>query len=306
MLKRLVIVLWLLLIYSLPALTAAEFVQAVYNNSSNSVIVAVENDDITGTQIKVEIPGLSILKVDYDFQTYERFDLEGEVSTAREGWPELPVVSRTVLAPPTAHVRLVVNNVDSHIERNLSPFIVPDYEISENVDLAGEPDAEFLRYDGFWPPDPVMIGEPAILRGYRLVTIKMFPVQYNPSTGETRFNENFNCELVYEDGDAINPVQNPDRPRTSRYAYQAVKSLVVNPPPEPDRDDIQSGSYLYIVPEVNGVDNALAPLIEWRNRQGHKVVVEHLPNNANSGRIGTLIREAYNEWDNPVEFVALV
>ena len=63
----------------------------------------------------------------------------------------------------------------------------------------------------------------------------MFPVQYNPRTGEVSYNSDFDVELTYNDGEAVNPVIDPDRPRPSWYADQLLQSLVLNPPAAPKR-----------------------------------------------------------------------
>ncbi|HHE46574.1 MAG TPA: hypothetical protein ENL08_02580, partial [Bacteroidetes bacterium] len=228
----------------------------------------------------------------------------GEPSTTIVGWPDLPMISRALLIPPTGGVGIELKRVDYRLEEGLHPAIVPALDGTVDAELPGEPAQEFLDWDGFWPPEPVVVSEPAILRGYRIVQITTYPVQYNPATGVTKFNDRIDFDLVYG-GEGHNELLDPDRPRPSRYVKRALQVLVENPP-EPGRDDLLSGSYLYIVPEVNGVDDALEPLIEWRRRQGHNVVVEHVNNGANAGTISDLIEEAYEDWDTPVEFVALV
>lgn len=270
-----------------------------------TVTFFVTRDDELATGLNVTVSDIDIQAYQSNGKVFNKAQLEGAPVTASAGWPELPIISKVVLVPPTSGVHLKLKNIDYHIENDFEPFIVPEYD-SKSVygEVPGEPSNEFLSIDGFWPPEPVNVSEPAILRGHRLVSVNVFPIQYNPLTHETRFNDNVDFELVYE-GEGVNPVLNPEKPKTSIYAIRALQALAVNPP-EPSRDDWLSGSYLYIVPRVNGVDAALAPLIEWRKRQGHRVVVEHVDNNASANTIGNLIEEAYEEWEDPVEFVTLV
>ena len=272
--------------------------------TSDAVVVAVQRNDRMVTSMSMEISELDLESIEFSGERFDRFSLAGEPSTMTQGWPSLPMVSRAVLVPPTGGVNIELKQVDCRIEDGLQPAIVPPLNGSPDLNLTGEPAEEFLSYDGFWPPEPVMVSEPAILRGHRIVQITTCPVQYNPATGETRFNDRIEFNLVYG-GEGRNEVRNPERPRPSRYVNQILQALVVNPP-EPSRDDLLSGSYLYIVPEVDDVDEALEPLLEWRRRQGHKVVVEHVSNNATRNTIEDLIEEAYEDWDLPVEFVALV
>ena len=298
-------VILILSICVLPGFSMAATTQSIEHSPSSAVFVSVLNDDLSGIQVSAAVPEIAIDELEPDAEYAHLFEMQGEAYTARSGWPELPVVARTVLVSPTAHIRLEVNEVEFTIEHGYSPALVPEVSDGQFV-MDGGPDSEFLLHDGFYPPHAVSISEPAILRGYRLVSVNLYPVQYNPVTGETKLNRNFDFNIVYDDGEAVNPVLRPGRIPPSRYVKRILRNTLLNPPEELNRDDALSGSYLYIVPEVNGLDEILEPLIEWRKRQGHDVVVVHLPNNANAGRIGNAIDEAYEEWENPVEFVALV
>ncbi len=280
--------------------------------SRDVAVVAVTRDDAAATRLTIEVPDIDIQRVGwvqpntgFVGEAVSRVDAGLELTTPIEGWPELPMISRAVLVPPTAGVRLVVHDVESRLEENYTPFITPLQDGTADPSVTGEPSREYLDYDGFWPPEPVVMGEPAILRGHRIVRVSVFPMQFNRATGRMRFNDRVDFELVYE-GEGRNIVRNPARPRPSLYIHNILRSLVVNPPETPSRDDLQSGSYLYIVPDVNGVDDAIEPLLEWRRRQGHRVVVEEVHNHASQNTIRDLIQNAYDEWEVPVEFAALV
>ncbi|NQT34419.1 carboxypeptidase regulatory-like domain-containing protein, partial [bacterium] len=287
-----------------PVLLLSAVNHSTQIESSDAVILTVERDDQTATEIVLEVSSLEFQTFEFNGERCVRADIGLEPATVLEGWPELPMITRAVLVPPTAGVRLVVNEINSRIEKDFSPFIVPLQDGTADVDLPGVPTEEYLSYDGFWPPRPITISQPAILRGHRIVQVTIYPVQYNPATGEARFNDRVDFELVYE-GEGVNPVLNPDRPRPSRYIRRILEQLVVNPP-APSRDDALSGSYLYIIPEVDDIEEAMEPLLEWRNRQGHKVIVEYVDNRASINVISNIIDAAYDDWDPAVEFVALV
>ncbi|NQT34411.1 hypothetical protein HQ587_04405, partial [bacterium] len=304
MCKRLFILLLCISISLLPTFVLAALCSVSNNCSAEAVAVTTLRDNATATSLNVEVKDWTMQKIRSGDETFNRTTIGLEPKTVREGWPELPMITRAVLVPPTVGIRLVVNEINSRIEKSFSPFIVPPQNGTADVDLSGIPTNEYLSHDGFWPPQPVIISQPAILRGHRIVQVTVFPIQYNPATDEARFNDRVDFELVYE-GEGENPVLNPDRPRPSRYTRRILEQLVVNPP-EPGRDDLLSGSYLYIVPEVDGIEDAMEPLLEWRNRQGHKVVVEYVDNRASVNVISNIIDEAYEDWDPAVEFVALV
>ena len=281
-------------------------VHTVEGTESTASMVSVTRDDGIVTHLTVEVADFEMQKVDFNSENLDRFTIGLEPRTVREGWPELPMITRTILVPPTAGIHLTVNEITSRIERGFNPVITVPQDGSFDLDGSGIPSDEYLNYDGFWPPDPVVISQPAILRGYRLVQVTIYPVQYNPSTGEMRFNDLVDYQLDYN-GIGENIVINPSRPRPSSSIHRILESLVINPP---TRDagvaDSDRGSYLLIYPDVNGVDEAIQPLVEWRARQGWEVHTAEVRNRAGTGTVKDIIEEAYEEWDRPPEMVALV
>ena len=266
------------------------------------VSVTLNEDTPEVTSLTIQIDNFTIQPIEIEDESFDLITLGIEPTISLEGFPDLPFVARCILVPPQSDIRLELGNIVSHIDHNVQPVIAPR-EINGEFEPVGESTA-FQEYEGFYPPDPLVVSEPAIIRGNRLVNFRFYPVQYNRSTGETRFIDNIDFSLIYE-GIGENIVVDPDRPRPSLNAHRAVSQLVENPPPELNRDDVQSGSYLYIVPEIRDIELTIQPLIEWRRRQGHRVAVEYVDNNAGANTIHDLIEEYY-ESDDPVEFVTLV
>ncbi|MDP8228872.1 MAG: C25 family cysteine peptidase, partial [Candidatus Electryoneaceae bacterium] len=307
MLKRLICWSFVLVISLTPAmLCAAESGLTPDEMTASAVDIATVRDDATSTRLTVDASQRELTQVEFDGETFDRAMIGLEPTTSVAGWPELPMIPRMVLVPPTADIRLVVHNIDSHIERDYHPFILPVQDGTVPADQPGIADVEYAQYDGFWPPEPVVVDEPVILRGHRMVRVTLFPMQYNPSTGETRYNEDVDFELIYE-GTGSNIIENPNRQLQSTTYNRMVDKLVVNPPRRDNPQNPVSGSYLIIYPDNDQVEDAIQPLIEWRARQGWEVHPVRLDGNPNNSTIKRdIIQEAYEEWDNPPEMVALV
>jgi len=268
---------------------------------SSPVSVRCEAVSSDKFEISVNVTSLSHEKVSAATATYDLFTIAGEPTTSREGWPDLPVIVRTVLIPPAGNPEVILGTVVSRIEQGFTPVPAPaPDQDSYSLSLATE---SAQQMTGFWPPNPVEVSEPAILRGYRILSVRIYPIQYYQQTGETKFNDQVDFELGFS-GHGANEVVNPDKPRPSIYASRLIEAMALNPP-APGRDDILSGSYLYIVPRVNGVADAMAPLLDWRRRMGYRVAVAEVANNAQVAAIGDIIQDAYDS-DDPPEFVCLV
>ncbi len=256
----------------------------------------------THYQLSIASPAVKSEKVETSTGQYDRFTLSDELTIGRPGWPDLPVISRTILIPSTGAVNLKITNISTKEEAGLRPLAAPPADFDDFT--SGIPSTEFLSSSGWFPPEPVIVDEPAIMRGYRLVTTYTFPIQYNTATGLTRYNEDVEFDLEFN-GIGTNEVSDASRIPPSYSARKALENMVVNPPRFPDRDEILTGNYLYVVPNVNGVDQAITPLIEWRRKMGHSVAVAHVAADANSATIRNTIINAYQS-NSPPEFVCLI
>ena len=269
---------------------------------SSAVSYELTQASSTKFHLSVATPTITSEQVATPVGTFDKFELAGELTLGRPGWPDLPVISRTILMPPTGAAKLNVTKITSRDENGFQPIVAPPAEV-EDV-MAGVPSEDYLITDSWFPPEPIVIDEPAIMRGNRIVTVYTFPIQYNPATGQTRFNEEIKFDLEFE-GNGSNEVANPSRIPASNAVQRALENMVINPPQVPVRDDILTGNYLYIAQGLQSVDDALRPLIEWRRRMGHTVSVAHVNPNASVATIKAIIQNAYDS-DSPPEFVCLV
>ncbi|MCF7809494.1 carboxypeptidase regulatory-like domain-containing protein [bacterium] len=252
---------------------------------------------------------VDILDLDIQAETQSGFErnyitIAGEQNAGAPGFPELPHISRLVVVPPTSHIELSWTGDISRMISATPPSIVTYDDPGSNSALFQPPD--ITTQSGFWPEQVVEMGKPAIMRGIRVVRITVNPVQVDPLTGDLKVWENINVKLNFTAGEAINPVVNADRPRPSKIATRLLRSLVVNPEAI-RRDDGKSGSYVYIIPEYNGVREAIEPLINWRKRQGYPTEVIVISDDDDSNvDVKHAIEEAYFEWEIPPEYICLI
>ncbi|HHE47127.1 MAG TPA: hypothetical protein ENL08_05440, partial [Bacteroidetes bacterium] len=279
--------------------------------------VILREADESSARLKFDLGNLSHDRLLIDQEEYDRFVIEGESDAGPEGWPQLPSLARFMLIPPRAGVGLRISGLKTRIERGINPIPrqAPAREGEPELLQADSPDPRVgelyidrasLEYEGFWPPEIVRLGKPAIMRGYRIIPIIINPLRWNPRSGEMEIVESVDIELDFNsDENMVNMVENPDRPRPSPSVDRMISQLVMNPPP-PRRDDPRlGGSILYVIPNRNDVEEALEPLIEWRRRMGWTVDVMRAQGPAQNN-IRSAIQEAYEEWDVPPEYVVLV
>ncbi len=298
-----------------PAALGLTGIPDIAGNQDVSVTLVEANN--FSAQLEFKIENLEHEQLFIGNDSFDKYVLDGETDAGPTGWPQLPSVTRFMLIPPQSGVSLNISNLKTRIERDVKPLPRQAPSRQDEVELSVGTSPDFdpndlyidpanLEHDGFWPPETARLGRPAIMRGYRIIPIIINPLRWNARTGEMEILESIDIQLDFTtDENRINLVEDPERPRPSVSVDRIISQLVMNPPP-PRRDDPQvGGSILYITPDRDDVEEALAPLIEWRRRMGWTVELMRAENQA-ANSIRNDIIEAYEGWDVPPEHVVLV
>jgi hypothetical protein len=264
----------------------------------------VLKDNAEATRLRFEINRLDFTVVPTDSGKMNAIRAGDEPTISHPGLPDLPMISRVILVPPTSGIHLNITQSESSIRRDLRPMNAAPESGEESAVIAAR--SELFSGDGFFPPEPIQIGKPAIIRGWRVVPVTFFPVQFNPSTGETRINDRTECELSYS-GLGENIVRDPDRPRPSRYVDRLLRSVAANPPPPRDEVEV-GGSIVYVLGSGRNWDDLLdeiQPLIDWRCRMGWTVETIRVQHPEEADEVKDALQDAYDEWETPPEYIVL-
>lgn len=230
--------------------------------------------------------------------------IEGETHGAELGMPELPHITRLIAVPFDANVTVEwTSDVDQILQAN-SPMIVS--RTSESGQYQFPQSTRIRESNWVFPESEVEIGTPVIMRGIRMVNLTINPVQYDSRTNEFTIRKNFNITLKFDREDAENVVVNPLRPRPSKTARKLAARMVINPEDISEITAESNGTYVYVIPDYEGVAEAIAPLVNWRLRQGYPTQIITIEEDASNVDVRRLIQDAYYEWDIPPEMITLV
>ncbi|HHE46421.1 MAG TPA: hypothetical protein ENL08_01790, partial [Bacteroidetes bacterium] len=256
--------------------------------------VNAENDQ--RLSVSFDAGDLTMRNLEMRGQQHVEFTLEGEGRLTDAGLPLLPAVSRYVIVPPRSGVRLEVTSCSSVTLNNLPapqlcPAVSPDGSSSRKVE----------ENDGLYPPQPVVIEGPVIMRGVRMVRITMYPVQYNTTTGDYIRHDRIDLNLRFTDGEAVNPVEFTGQRRgRSPEFVRMLRALAVNADLV-SRDEGEIGGDCvghYLVVAHDSCLQYAIPLIEWKRRCGYKVDILRLTDDEarNVDLIREDIQDIYNDY----------
>ncbi len=222
---------------------------------------------------------------------------------ADEGKPQLPIFSTSVAIPDQGTFSYEVEILEEEIVNDVQ--IAPWHEPSS--DAASSQDTSIYGQDTFYPSSIVQMSDPAIMRDYRIASISVTPFHYNDAMKQLRIIRSFRLHVTFNsDRSGINEITNRSRNAsksfTSLYAnallnYEQVAMRTMDDPP----------CILYIYYNNATIASYIALLANWKHQVGYEV---HMATTAQTGTtnssIKAYIQNAYDNWENPPDYVVMV
>jgi Peptidase family C25/Propeptide_C25 len=284
--------------------------------AANSVEVSYEktasND---GLAISVAFPSMQKSSItEGDGKTYSQLNVPGCGLTAQApGQPEMPFKGLFIEIPHGVQVDLVIESKGSS-SLGTGHLIVPGQH--PEPDSYDEPQPEFVidtdayQTDAFYPSQPVIIDDPAIIRGRRVVFVQVYPMQYNPKTTELRSFNSLRFTLKYTG--SIDPIAEARKAQVARCETDLqLGRLILNYEPvetasgKGEMNTNNEATYLIIA--ADHLYDAIQPLAEWKYRKGYTTrVVKMSEIGISSDHLYQFIKNAYMYWESAPEFVLLV
>ncbi|MCF7918944.1 MAG: T9SS type A sorting domain-containing protein [Candidatus Cloacimonetes bacterium] len=223
------------------------------------------------------------------------------------GMPDLPVFTRLVAIPDEGEVTL--NIISSEYQEINNIMIYPQEELAkENENRADtfSRNEDYYQRGGVFPEQIAGIGEPVIMRDLRLIPVTFSPFCYDAAHEKLYVYQNISVEIITSGQGGINcrnTSSSPSRAFADLYGSKILNYSEV----APLRDEFQRPAVLFIYPQVAQVLNNLQFLIDWKEKKGFEVTaVSTSTTGASNNSIKNYIQDAYDNWENPPEYVILV
>ena len=264
-------------------------------------ILRVAEEFSDGLRLEFELPALATQAIEIGGETFQLLAIEGGGVSGAAGQPMLPTFSRLIEIPAEAGITYTVTARETIALQGYRPLPLQPEDGGEFVI-----DRAAYERAGFLGEEPARIGQPAIARGRRVVPITFAPVRYDPSRDLLEVATRIEVEIRYAGVDLRNALTHQPR-RIPPSFDRLYHSLIVNYEGPREGQDIAAGSYVLICRDDPNVVALLQPLVEWRTRKGFEVHLATTTETGNtSSSIQAWLRDAYNNWENPPEFITLV
>jgi len=276
---------------------ASETIYLSDNGSNDQTTIRVMEKTSTGITVELAVPfvikeDLEVAGRPYQMLTFPEGQLHGAADEAA-----LPTITRLVVVPRGATARVALTSSER--------TVLPGMDIAPLRDAPGDNlDRELGGGRRSAPAQQatVELGPPALIRDVQVVPITFRPLRYDADSGEVEVTHRMTAQVVFSGGE-------PDRP-SDRLLPRSFAGLLETQALNFDGRNVHSGPGTYLMILADGHEPAraaLAPLVEWRQRQGYNVVLKPASEIGNAtANILNYILTAYETWEIPLEYVVLV
>lgn len=251
------------------------FSSACALGSSASPRLEAFSPDRNTVVITLEVPegSLTIQRAESLYGTpgrgFVRLELPGGAQTAELGRPQIPFLSAVIPAPLGADIVLEVEPgpfAELALDEPVMPSLAPAPKVPGTMPRF-EMDRQAYQAAGLYPAKNGGWSE-AVIRGRRLVSVRLYPVRYNPAKGVLRRYQRLTATVRF---------LNPDWAATEKAAGENlprpwdrfIRRLCLLSPPEAEPRLLEPGHYdIFYGPSFATAAKRLA---DWKSRLGFKV-----------------------------------
>jgi hypothetical protein len=304
----------------------------------------MKDETTTGITVRFDIPGLFIYEEKVDGVAYQHITIPSRAELTEVGKPELPIVGEIIEVPfdvgfspeiiKAETVQLSGYNVypaqepriDGNVPgRPVSPIGIPRGTFRPPFQrIAAQPsfalDALTYQADADYPHSPFSISSEdiAVIRGHRVLLLKVNPVQYNPVARTLTIYKTIEVRIRFDHPAQIKGV---DTRLHSRDFEQLLSASLLNYRTQERFMSEGGGSekeqygcdYLIITRDTfyNDSDptNPVLRFANWKRRKGYRtkvVKVGSIQGGNTANAIQTYLQNAYDTWNPPPTYVLLI
>jgi len=248
----------------------------------NQLTASMIESSPEGTIVKFEIGAFNRELVEINGPGYYILRMDGAAYGMIAGYPELPIVNRSIMIPDDVRVRLDIISSE-YIDIPSTPVAPSKGPIPISTD---PDDVEWTLGDVYgmsewYPRGLAVLGEPFIIRDFRGIGIHLNAFQYNPGTQTLRVYTSVTLKVVSDGPGEINVLDRSvisERPMvefTTLYeqiflGYDKASKTLNRPSVTADLPP-ESGEMLVIV--YDAFADTLNQFVEWKRQKGMKTTV---------------------------------
>ncbi len=260
------------------------------------------------TELEFTLPEFEMIPVEIDGVQYYRFYHAESSFLMEEGLPEMINFSTLISLPDKGIASLDKPIIkESRILKEIKVFPSQGFNLEIDEKRGFLKDEAFYRKDVTYPAVSTLISSPAIMRDVRIVTLTLYPFEYNPIYEELTINSKITLRINYDEQTAgKNEITDPNK-KISRNFETIYQDNISNYGQFRNPDTEYQNQSIIIVYSHNTTTNPLVEQIaDWKRTKGFKVTTVGTNTLTNGTAIKNYIQNAYNTWVDRPEYIMIV
>ncbi len=261
-------------------------------------------NDMSGMEANFRLSEIVSFDVNTPEGTFSQLNVPGYTHTGKIGTPKLPAIRKIIAVPFGAEIKITSLNYKS-TEYELDNYGInyPVMPAQPPVPKSADPSTIEFKYNpqayletSYSDKDIVRVEEIGIMRGMRLFTLIVEPIQYNPVSGTIKVFNNIDVRVDFTGTDLAET--NLRRIRTySPYFESAYQNYVFNYTPISSREDLTRYPIKYVIISDPMFEAQLEPFIEWKIQKGFEVIVGYTDDPAVGSTTTSIKNYIQTLWD---------
>ena len=261
-------------------------------------------NDMSGMEANFRLSEIVSFDVNTPEGTFSQLNVPGYTHTGKIGTPKLPAIRKIIAVPFGAEIKITSLNYKS-TEYELDNYGInyPVMPAQPPVPKSADPSTIEFKYNpqayletSYSDKDIVRVEEIGIMRGMRLFTLIVEPIQYNPISEIIKVFNNIDVRVDFTGADLAET--NLKRTKTySPYFESAYQNYVFNYSPTSSREDLTRYPIKYVIISDPMFEAQLEPFIDWKIQKGFEVIVGYTNNPAVGGTTTSIKNYIQTLWD---------
>jgi len=261
-------------------------------------------NDVYGMEANFTLSEIVSFDVNTPEGIFSQLNVTGYTHTSNIGAPKLPAIRKIIAVPFGAEIKITsLNYVSTEYELKNYGIYYPVMPAQPPVPKSADPSTIEFKYNpqsylktSYSDEEIVRIEEIGIMRGMRLFTLIVEPIQYNPVSGIIKVFNNIDVHVDFMGADLAET--NLRRARTySPHFESAYQKYIFNYSPTSSRDDLTRYPIKYVIISDPMFEAQLEPFIDWKIQKGYEVITGYTNDPAVGGTTTSIKNYIQTLWD---------
>lgn len=260
---------------------------------------SISRSSAQGIQLRFDLPTWELESTNKNGEQVQKIKVADTPYLFIDESETLPVFSTQIAIPYSGGASLRILNTANQTRQQIKA------DFSESL-TAERNSGRFT--DLLYPNNIVNISQPQVIRDYRIVTVNVYPFQYDQINQKLHVNQSIDIQIDYNSLPSVNEISPPQQ--ISRAFESIYRGLILNYEETLTRNTVYQNPVMLVIfgnsadPIYQGKVNEY---IAWKKQKGYKVFsASTTVAGTTSGAIKTYIQNTYNNPATKPDYIVLI